>query len=301
MYDPTKPYKKQILDLIKKTWETPYYRKDEAGSTDGLGTKGIYYWKKREFKNPVIDSLAMNLNDLILERATAYKLKDHIFLPEDDKEAILEIIKNLSEECIKRNIFIQCGETAVHNDMSGLEISISVDGFIKKPQKNIFLPGDNLIGIASSGLHSNGFTLVRKLFEEEFRKEFIEPTLIYYDALNKIEKKKTIHGMAHITGGAFTKLKDFLDNSDALIHRYHKLSPQLIFTEIYNKGIKNKEMYENFNCGIGFILSVPNSDSDDIILMIEDSGFKEATIGKVVPGNGKITIESMFNKRKVEF
>ena len=314
MYDTTKPYKKQILELIRETWETPYDSvkspgvfckkvnfEREAGSTDGIGTKGIYHWQQKSFRNATLDALAMNLNDLILERSIAYKLQDHIFLPEDNKDAILEIINNLTNECVKRNIAIPYGETAIHNDMSGLEISISIDGFIEKPKPNLFLPGDVLIGIKSSGVHSNGYTLVRKLFGDEFRKEFIEPTLIYYDILHKINKKYEIHGMANITGGAYTKFKDFLSKDTIKIHNNHKLKPYDIFFEIYNKGILDEEMYKTFNCGIGFVLSSLNSQKRDIISILEDSGFIADEIGGIAKGNGKVSVESMFSSETISF
>jgi len=103
MYDPTKPYKKQIFELIEKTWDNPYvtikkgiypilkkkFNWPEVDHSDGIGTKGLYHWQKRTFKNAVLDGLAMNLNDLALMRAIPYKLQNHIIIPEDDNEAIL--------------------------------------------------------------------------------------------------------------------------------------------------------------------------------------------------------------------
>ena len=137
MYDPTKPYKGNILNLIKKTWDsspltvTPGYNTifqrnfsfPEVDHTDGIGTKGYFHWKMRTFKNAVLDSLAMNLNDLVLSRAKPFKLQNHIMLPLDDHLAILEIIETFVEECVKRGIAITGGETSVHSNLDGLEIS----------------------------------------------------------------------------------------------------------------------------------------------------------------------------------
>jgi len=144
MYNPTKPYKEQILDLIKKTWETPHVhitrgiypiiiRKNyyhEVDHTDGIGTKGIYHWEHRTFRNAILDTLAMNLNDLALARAVPYKLQNHILIPEDDKKAIIEIAETLTNECIKREIAITGGETSIHNNIYGVEVSLTVSGFI---------------------------------------------------------------------------------------------------------------------------------------------------------------------------
>ncbi len=312
MYDTTKPYKKQILELISQTWETSYvsvkegivkkkFSYPETSSTDGIGTKGIYHWQQKSFKKAVIDALAMNLNDLVLMRARAYGLHDHIMIPEDNHKAIIEIVESLSEECQKRNIGILSGETAIHNDLSGLEISVNIDGFIKKPKLNLFLPGGVLIGIKSNGLHSNGFTKVREAFGNEFRKEFIEPTLIYSDILLNINEKYDIRGMMHITGGAYTKLKDFLSKENISIHNNHKLKPHNIFYEIYDKGIPDKRMYKTFNCGVGFVLSVTEKDAKSIISEIEDSGFLADEIGRVVKGDGKVSVESMFSDEKIIF
>ena len=244
MYNPTKPYKKQILESVQQTWETPYvsvkrgivvkkFSLPEYHHTDGIGTKGIYHWNQRSFRNAVIDALAMNLNDLALMRAVPYAIIDHLILPCDNKEAILEIIGHLAGECSKRDIAITGGETAIHNNMEGLEISIAMLGFVERPKQNQFEIGDVLIGIESNGLHSNGFTKVREIFGEEFRQDFIAPTHIYLDIILALDEQFDIHGMAHITGGAFTKLKDFLpDCADAITKKDHQLEPQQIFREL---------------------------------------------------------------------
>lgn len=308
MYDPTKPYKKQILELIKQTWETPYvsvkdgivkkkFSYPEFHHTDGIGTKGIFHWEQRSFRNAVLDALAMNLNDLALMRATPYALIDHLFLPEDDKDAILELVKSLSEECGKRNIAVTGGETAIHNNMQGLEISVNLLGFVKELKPNLFKNNDVLIGIESSGLHSNGFTRVREIFD--YKPDFIVPTNIYLDTFLRLEKEFDIHGMMHITGGAFTKLKDLLYNADAIITNEHNLEPKEIFWELYKKGISDEEMYKTFNCGVGFVLGVSKEDSNRCLDEIKD--FKADIIGKVIPGTGKIKIQSKFSDREIEY
>jgi phosphoribosylformylglycinamidine cyclo-ligase len=310
MYDSTKPYKKQILKLIQKTWETPYvsiknqiikkkFSFPEYCHTDGIGTKGIYHWQKRTFRNAVLDALAMNLNDILIMNANPYGILNHLFLPKDDKKAILEIIDYFSKECKKRKIAILGGETAIHNDMKGLELSIAILSFVEKPKKNKFEIDDILIGIASNGLHSNGFTKVREIFGKKFKGEFIVPTFIYFDEIFPLIEKFNINGIAHITGGAFTKLKDLLKRADVLIKRNHKLKPQPIFKELYKKGVSDEEMYKIFNCGIGLILSVKPKDAHKILSEIKD--FKTDIIGEVISGTGKVIIESIFSNKKIIF
>jgi len=311
MYNTTKPYKKEIIELIKKTQETNYvlikndvvmknFSCGEFHHTDGMGTKGIYHWNQRSFKNAVIDAMAMNLNDLAMARAVPYAVIDHLFLPKDDKEAILEIVNYLAEECQKRSIAITGGETAIHDNMEGLEISIAMLGFVKNPKPNLFKVGDVLVGIESNGLHSNGFTKVREIFGKKYKQEFIAPTAIYSDAIFNLNEKVDIHGMMHITGGAFTKLKDLLIGADAIINDSHKLEPQEIFLELYKKGgISDKEIYQTFNCGIGFVLGVDKNEADKCIN--EMGNFKADIIGEVIDGKGNVKILSKFSNKKIKY
>jgi len=310
MYDPTKPYKKEIIDLIKKTWNTPYvsikegtypviekkFSFLEVDHTDGIGTKGIYHWNKRTFRNAVIDALAMNLNDLAMMRAVPYKLQNHIIIPKDDHEAILEIVSTLVDECLLRDIAITGGETSVQNNINGMDISLTASGFLRNEIQNIFEAGNILVGLKSNGLHSNGFTKVREIFGEGFKIYFVEPTAIYSDKILKLDNKFKIHGMQHITGGAFTKFKDSLKAVDLIIRRDHKLKPQKIFSEVYEKGVSDEEMYKTFNCGIGFVLSVAKEYSEDVAKELSGE-----IIGEVTFGNGKVKIESMFSNKVVEF
>ncbi len=311
MYNPIKPYKKEIFELIRKTWNTPFVniKKDvysiieknfqypEVDHTDGIGTKGFYHWQQRSFKNAVLDALAMNLNDMALMRATSYKLQNHILIPKEDEQAILEIIKNLSLECQKRNIAITGGETSIHNNMDGLDISIGLSGFIEKYKENKFQVGNVLLGIKSSGLHSNGFTKVREVFKDEYRAEFVEPTKIYIDEILNLNKRFDIYGMMHITGGAYTKLKDLLSDVDAVITNSHSLKPHNIFHELYKRGVNDEEMYKTFNCGIGFIFSSSLQDAQIIISEFKDMDI----IGSVVAGMGQVKIRSAFSKQEIIF
>lgn len=269
----------------------------EIDHTDGIGTKGIYHWGRRTFRNAVLDALAMDLNDLTMARAVPYKLQCHIILPEDNHRAILEIMKNLVAECEKRNIAITGGETSIQNNISGLDISLTISGFIKKEKRNQFHAGDVLVGFASSGLHSNGFTVVRKAFGNRFFKALTEPTKIYLETLQAIQEKYVVHGMMHITGGAYTKLKSLLSKTDAVITGNHSLKPQAIFRKLYAHKITDRDMYRTFNCGVGFVLSAPRVDALKIASKIKSADI----IGEVVPGAGKVRITSMFSGKEIEF
>ena len=294
MYDTTKPYTKNILSLIKPTWKRKF---PSSASVDGIGTKGIYHWEQRSFRNATLDALAMNLNDMGVMSSKVRTLQDHIMLPEDDEEAIIEIVQVLSKECKKRDIEINAGETSIHRNLDGLEIGISVQGDYLTTKRNRFVRGDYLVGIGSNGLHSNGFTRVRELFGDEFRPEFIEPTFIYYDLILNLIAKREINGMVHVTGGAYTKLKNILEREDLVIQE--SFHPQPIFYDIYKRGLSDEEMYKTFNCGIGFVLGVSEKDSRKVIAQSNNHGFKAEVIGRVIDGKGKVRIKSAFSGRKI--
>ncbi len=311
MYDPAKPHKNAIIEAIKSTWRTPYvtvtagtyplirkkFSYPEVDHTDGIGTKGYYHWRRGTFRSAVIDALAMNLNDLALVRAVPYKLSNHITVPTEDWR-VLAIIKEVVKECRKRGIAIVGGENSFHDNMDGLDLSMTVSGFLKgKVYKNECRAGDILIGLRSSGLHSNGITTVRRVFRHTVRPEFTVPTSIYLNTILDITQKHQVHGMMHITGGAFTKLKDVLGMSDALITHPKRLWPQKVFFDIHRKGISSKKMYSTFNCGIGFVLSVEQGEVRAILRRVRSAD----VIGRVVNGSGKVKIISAFDKKTITF
>lgn len=304
-YDPSKPYRERTIDAIRKTWDTPYvtvslsgyypvvrkyFLYPEVDHVDGIGTKGYYHWMEGTLRNAVLDSLAMNINDLLISNAVPYKLQDHITVPVED-ERVVKLIEYLSDECQKLSIAITGGETSFHDNVGGVDITISVSGFVKSPRHNLFIPGDILVGLASSGLHSNGFTGVRKLFGDELREEFVEPTRMYADAVRSVAPQ--VNGMVHVTGGAFTRLK--VPDVDINIYRKNQ-APQDIFTELHERGVCDEDMYRTFNCGTGFILSVGRRNADDVC---KRSGGK--IIGEVVEGIGNVVIESAFGPNTVLF
>jgi phosphoribosylformylglycinamidine cyclo-ligase len=306
MYNPIKPYKHKILELIEDTWKTPYVKVErgiypiitkkfsylEVQHTDGIGTKGVYHWRKRSFKNAVLDALAMNLNDLAMVGAVPYALQDHITVPDDGEESVLAIMHAFAMECKKRRIAIVGGETSHHNNIEGIDISVTVSGFIKEARINKMHPGDVLIGLRSNGLHSNGFTKVRAMFGTgEWRDDFVKPTAIYLEDVLGVLAHYKVHGMMHITGGAFSKLKDVLSNADAVISQPKKLVPHKIFYELFGRGISSQEMYTTFNCGVGFVLSVPSSEAKKIMAKIKYASI----IGEVVEGSGHVLITSAFD------
>ena len=236
----------------------------------------------------------MNLNDLALMQAVPYKIQNHLTLPKDDHEAVLRIIECLALECKKRKIAITGGETSIHDNSDSLDISISMTGIVNKHADNHLKPGHVLIGLPSNGLHSNGFSVVRKVFKDEFRDEFTRPTAIYIDQILELAKKVTIKGMMHITGGAFTKLKDLLVQADAIIT--NPLKPQPFFEELFAKGVKDNQIYQTFNCGTGFVVAVSPSD-----LELTKRMTGGMAIGEVVKGEGEVKITSALSGQLIKY
>lgn len=312
-YDTTKPYMQEIERLVKTTWDISHlsinggcismkdrrYRID-IYHVDGIGTKGIDHWRMRTFAAAVQDALAMNLNDFALLRALPFGICDHIFLPEDDHCALLEIVKSLAQQCRSRQIAITAGESAIHHNLNGLEISVTMFGMVTSIKPNHFYAGDVLIGIRSSGLHANGFTKLHEIYGDITRPEFTDPTLIYINHIQAIDRVCGINGMAHITGGAYTKIKRFLGRNDAVLLRNHTLTPHPIFRELYSRGVSDEEMYRTFNCGIGFVIGV-NSSAVPQCLEILRQVFSADVIGVVKPGTGSVHIQSMFSDKEFTY
>ena len=135
------------------------------------------------------------------------------------------------------------------------------------------------------------------MFKDESRKEFIEPTSIYWDVINELREKINVNGLMHITGGAFTKIKGILPkNADAIIS--NPLKPDEIFIDIYNKGLSDEIMYKTFNCSNGFVISVNDNDLGECLSFINNK-FSTQLIGEVIKGDGNIVINSKFSDKSI--
>lgn len=307
MYNTTKPYTKKVLELIRETWGTDLciihdetypviemkHNWKTIDHTDGIGTKGHYHWNNRTFKNAAIDAFAMNANDLAMYGSTPCKIQNHIFLPKDDNDAVYEIIGGLVDLCKRGGIAMTGGETSIHMNMNGMDISVTMTGWVRhKLKDNKYHIGDILIGLHSSGLHSNGFTLVHNTLGG-FRPEYVEPTKIYCDTILGVYTHCT--GLNHITGGAYTKLKPYLPKNADMEFRFDE-EPQQIFKDIHAAGVKSSVMYQTFNCGYGFIVGVSEQNLDYVLKRTSGK-----IIGHVTKGTGRIYIKSAFDGNIVSY
>lgn len=266
----------------------------QVDHTDGIGTKGVFHWTWSTFAEAVQDALAMNLNDLLTVRARPVKLQNHLTLPSDDHQAILQIITELCKECKKRQILVTGGETSVHDNYKGMDLSLTVTGICECPLPNEFIEGDLLVGLPSNGVHSNGFTHIRKFFPELSR-DFTTPTRIYWDDVYPLvtgDYMSDVHGMVHIAGGGFTRL---LKHARAYKVKLGKWPLQPIFEKIW-KTATTETMYKTFNCGIGMVLSVVPGKAEELATLL--GGYVIGEVSRDQEG-GRLEIDSIFDRKTI--
>ena len=267
--------------------------------TDGVGTKVALAQENNQIEGIGQDLVAMCVNDLIVCGAKPLFFLDYFASSKLEVEEASKIIKNISEACKNSGCALLGGETA---EMPGHYVGKNFDlagfsvGCVEKEKiingKNI-KEGDILIGIESSGPHSNGFSLIRKIIKDSSAKEdelkkiiklALKPTHLYPNIIMRLIEKFSIHGMAHITGGGLTENipRSLPKNLSADISLTSWELPE-IFKWLQEKGgIANDDLLRIFNCGIGMVLIVDESISEEIKSDIKDSGFDCYNIGRVV-------------------
>lgn len=271
-----------------------------AVSTDGVGTKILVAQALGKYDTIGIDLVAMNVNDLICVGAEPLTMVDYIAIDDPDPEITREIGKGLAEGARIANISICGGEIAVLPeivdgfDLVGLAVGIVDIKKIITGEK--IKPGDVVVGLESSGIHSNGLTLARKVLlkkhninERLFGKrtmgeELLVPTKIYVREIMEVIKKIKVKGLANITGGGLGNLYR-ITKYGFLIDSLPEL--QNIFRTIQEEGeVSDKEMYRTFNMGIGFCIVVAENDAQRVIRICRKNGTKAFIIGKVVREKG---------------
>ena len=280
---------------------------------DGVGTKVIVAQLMNKFNTVGIDCVAMNVNDVICIGAQPVAFIDYIALREPNERLLQEIAKGLVKGAQQSRMAIVGGETAILPDVIAGEIGNAFDlagmvmGIVKDNNKPILgdtiKPGHVILGVESSGLHSNGYTLARKVLlakhsiddnadhlVQTVGEELLTPTRIYVRPVMEILKKKIrVHGLANITGGAFTKL---LRLNSKVRYDFNSLpSPTGIFKQIQVDGdIDSKEMYRTFNMGVGFCVIASKPSINDVIRVFEKHKMCCKPVGKIEKGSGEVTI-----------
>jgi phosphoribosylformylglycinamidine cyclo-ligase len=266
-----------------------------ALTTDGVGTKMLVADQMKDWSTVGIDCIAMNVNDLYVMNMEPVAFVDYIATDKLSIDKMAQIGLGLNEGAKQANIDIVGGETAsLRGLVNGLDLAGTCLGMQKKDKiitgENI-TPGDVIIGVASTGVHSNGLSLARTVVEKyadyakkfkgnkTFGRELLTPTRIYHESL-KVAASCTVNGMCHVTGGGllnFNRLSRYGFLFDTPV------KPPEIFTWIQETGdIEPVEMYRTFNMGMGYAYAVPKASVATILNMVKGS----QVVGKVVKEPG---------------
>ena len=283
--------------------------------TDGCGTKVKLAFLMDKHDTIGIDAVAMCVNDVACAGGESLLFLDYIACGKNYPEKIATIVSGVAEGCKQAECALIGGETAEHPglmpedeyDLAGFAVGVADKKDIITGEE--IKAGDVLIGMASSGVHSNGFSLVRKVFEKEMTKEglntyyeelgktlgeaLLAPTRIYVKALKAIKNAGIrIHGCSHITGGGFQEnIPRMLPEGKRAVVQKDSYEVPAIFKLMQKKGdIAEDMMYNTFNMGLGMVLSVNKEDVDKVIAAIESAGDKAYVVGHVEDGEKGVTL-----------
>ncbi|MHA1264073.1 MAG: phosphoribosylformylglycinamidine cyclo-ligase [Candidatus Helarchaeota archaeon] len=291
---------------------------------DGVGTKVLVSQLMNKYDTIGIDLIAMHVNDLICMGAEPVALEDYLAVETADPELIAEIMKGIVKGAEIAQMAVVGGETATMPDIikgevkgKGYDLSAMSVGIVKK--SNIITgekiqPNDVIIGLTSDGIHSNGLTLARKTLltlgglsvtdhlpgsQTKVGEELLRPTRIYSREILEIIQKLEIHGLAHITGGAFSKLNRLsFGNIGFDITQFP--DPPNLFKQIQKiAGISDYEMFRTFNMGIGFCIITLEENYSEIKRICQKYGTQAKIIGKTISTKG-VFIENSTGK-KIQF
>ena len=282
-----------------------------VSGTDGVGTKLKIAFLMDKHDTVGIDCVAMCVNDVACSGAKPLFFLDYVSVGKNIPEKVEQIVKGVAEGCVQAGCALVGGETAEmpgfypvdEYDLAGFCVGMGdrdklVDG------KNL-RAGDALIGVESSGLHSNGFSLVRKVFrisEERLNlhmndlgktlgEELLTPTKIYVKPLLELMSKVDVHAISHITGGGFYEnIPRMIEGDLTAVIEKSKVPVKPIFKIIQNEGIPERDMFNTFNMGIGLCIAVAPDKADEAVRILESCGEKAHIIGEMKQGEKGIEI-----------
>ncbi len=284
-----------------------------VSGTDGVGTKIKLAFVMNRHDTVGIDCVAMCVNDIVCAGGEPLFFLDYIACGRNYPEKIASIVKGVAEGCKQAGAALIGGETAEHPglmpeeeyDLAGFAVGV-VDEKDLITGENI-KPGDVLVGIASSGVHSNGFSLIRKIFVmtneslntyyDELGKTLgealIEPTKIYVKAMKSIKEAGVIvKGCSHITGGGFYENipRMLPDGVTAVIEKNSYPIPPIFELMKKNGDLEEKMMYNTYNMGLGMVLALDPADADKAIEAITAAGEKAYVVGSIKAGEKGVSI-----------
>ena len=281
-----------------------------VASTDGVGTKIEIANYINKYDTIGIDLVAMSVNDLIVQGAKPLFFLDYISINKIDLSKLKLIIKGIIKGCNIANCDLVGGETAEMPgtydkgkfDIAGFAVGIVEEKKILR--KNKVKINDLILAIPSSGLHSNGFTLVREILKKKkinikknkfLKNELIRPTKIYVKEILNLVSKKLIHSCANITGGGLPdNIKRVIPDKYCAEINLNKIKPLKIFKWLKEKNVSDDEMLNTFNCGVGFCLIIDPKNLNNIRKFFSKN-YKPYVIGKIIKQTNKIKFNGKIN------
>lgn len=294
-----------------KGYEKPVF----ISGTDGVGTKLKLAFLMDKHDTIGIDCVAMCVNDVICAGAKPLFFLDYIACGKNIPEKIATIVKGIADGCVESGCALVGGETAEHPgmmpeeeyDLAGFTVGI-VDEKNILDKKNV-KKGDVIVGLASTGVHSNGFSLVRKVFDidnaevlgkykdelngKTLGEALLAPTQLYVKPILKLLEEIDVHSISHITGGGFYENlpRAYGENLNAVIHK-GSWDVLPIFNLIQEKGnIAEHDMFNTYNMGVGMAVIVDGKDADKTIALMKEFGIKASVIGEMSEGDHSVVIE----------
>ena len=291
-----------MFEIGAKDYKNPVL----VSGTDGVGTKLKLAFLMDKHDTIGIDCVAMCVNDVACSGAKPLFFLDYIACGKNYPEKIAEIVKGVADGCVQAGCALVGGETAEHPglmpdeeyDLAGFTVGIG--------EKNKLVSGENLkagdalIGVASSGVHSNGFSLVRKVFDinektilstyDELDKplgeELLTPTRIYVKPLLALMDQVRVNAISHITGGGFYEnVPRMLNDGFTAVIEKDKCFKKPIFELIEKVGnIPERDMYNTFNMGTGLVIAVDAENADKAVEILNANGEQAAVIGEIKAG-----------------
>ena len=285
-----------------------------VAGTDGVGTKLKIAFLMDKHDTVGRDCVAMCVNDIICQGAVPLFFLDYIATGKVRAEKIADIVKGIADGCILGECSLVGGETAEmpqfygddEYDMAGFAVGIADKSRIIDGSK--VSEGDVIVGLPSSGIHSNGFSLVRKVLltdanldvhdfipelNQTLGEELIEPTRIYVKAAKALFEKYTVHGIVHITGGGFYEnIPRILPEGmcDEITTGSWEIPP--VFDYLQKQGgIETKEMYSTFNMGIGMMFVVSEEDAPGVMGVLAEAGEHPSVIGRIVKEENGVRVK----------
>lgn len=260
--------------------------------TDGVGTKLLVAQDVGKFDTVGIDAIAMSVNDILCMGAETLVGVDYIALAKEDENLVADLMKGLVAGAREADCAIIGGETAIVPDLlhdeKAFDLTFTAVGRIRSKEiitGERISEGDVLVGLESSGIHSNGYTLARRsLDQKKWGKEMLAPTKIYCKPVLEMISAVDVHGIGHITGGAFSKLMRL--NKNVLYELDSMPKPSPLFNALAEKTPSLRDLYTTFNMGIGMVIAVDAGEEGNVRQIAKKHGVAANVIGKVRKGRG---------------